>query len=83
MFATISTAVFAAMYTTVNGENLRVKVEEKAKEAEENNQQFSDEWIKYSRTLWQSKENKISLQQKTELEKAINELWEVGTNAST
>ena len=57
----ISTIVFA------------VKVE--ARKDGKGNQQFSDERINCSKMLWKSNEDQISLQKKTELEKAIAELW--------
>jgi len=67
----MSRTMFAAISTTI----LRAKAEVKERKTEENNQQFDNECIGCGRMLWQSNESKICFQQNIELEKAIDELW--------
>lgn len=76
-YKSIKEALVAAISGAAFGVNSRVKTEIELKRAEENNQQFKEEWIKYSKMQWQSNEDQICFQQKIELEEAIDELWEL------
>ena len=58
----MSKTIFAAAI----GVKSRTQTEIELRRVEESNQQFREEWIKYSKMKWQSNENLISLQHKTE-----------------